>query len=108
MAEYYVSKRKLCASFEKNAAQFDSIADAEYAAWLLGICPCEDVAEVKHGRWFETSQPIGWAGSFRCAECSACGEDFVLDEYGIDEIREYFKYCPNCGAKMDGKGGGND
>lgn len=34
--------------------------------------------------------------------CSECG--FLIFEYheGDDDIRE-FSYCPNCGAKMDGK-----
>ena len=60
-----------------------------------------DVAPVRHGRWTETEQPCGWC-EVACAECSECGEDFVLGEYSMDDLRSLFRYCPNCGARMDG------
>lgn len=56
--------------------------------------------EEKHGQWLESEQSVGWSYC-DSAECSVCGEDFILGEYDMDEIREYFKYCPNCGAIMD-------
>lgn len=49
--------------------------------------PAVDAALVVHG-WWE------WTGS--CQVCSVCGEE----QYGIDTGRYY---CPNCGAKMDGR-----
>ena len=60
-----------------------------------------DTKEVRHGEWLETEQPNGWT-DVSCATCSVCGEDFVLGEMCMDDIRWGFKYCPNCGAKMDG------
>jgi len=47
--------------------------------------PTIDVEPVRHATLLDAS-PIG--------ECSMCG--FFID------IRASFKYCPNCGAKMDG------
>ena len=63
---------------------------------VLMQAPAADVVEVRHGEW--VSYVVGEAGSFDiyahyCNEC-----DFVYEsgsEYGC-------KYCPNCGAKMDG------
>ena len=60
-----------------------------------------DVQPVRHGRWIETTQPMGWE-DVTCAECSECGEDFVLDEWGMEDMKNLMHYCPNCGAKMDG------
>lgn len=59
-----------------------------------------DVQPVVHGRWIETEQPMEW-DNVSCATCSVCGEDFVLDEWGIDDVRREMRYCMNCGARMD-------
>ena len=61
------------------------------------------VAEVRHGKWIETIEHNGWVDE-TCAECSECGEDFILGEMDMDDIRNLFLYCPNCGADMR-KGG---
>lgn len=54
-----------------------------------------DVAEVRHGRWvFNRHQ----APNEKLYFCSLCAEG--ESDNGRD------KYCPNCGAKMDGKGEG--
>jgi rubredoxin len=55
-------------------------------------CPTADVEKRKHGRW-EYNKDDG--GMY----CSACGEIACSD---WDEYHEG-KYCPNCGAKMDGE-----
>ena len=36
------------------------------------------------------------------ADCSACGEDFYIEQIG-DPVKDLFTYtyCPNCGARMD-------
>lgn len=75
--------------FERSAFKFD-VANA----------PAADVQPVVHGRWIETEQPMGW-DNVSCATCSVCGEDFVLDEWAIDDVRREMHYCMRCGAKMD-------
>ncbi|MBQ9355061.1 MAG: hypothetical protein IJT84_05215 [Clostridia bacterium] len=61
-----------------------------------------DVQEVKHGKWELSAEPLGQQ-DVDCAKCSLCGELFIVDEdYDFDYIKDFFKYCPNCGAKMDG------
>ena len=49
--------------------------------------PIVDAVEVVHGRW----RIIDFKGN---VECSECGYTMDLE----------YKYCPNCGAKMDGDG----
>lgn len=53
---------------------------------LLRSQSTTDVAEVKHGRWKGAGM-----GDYYCSLCQevVSGSDF--------------KYCPNCGAKMDGQ-----
>jgi rubrerythrin len=49
-----------------------------------------DAVEVKHGRW---------ENGRHCYECSVCKNGYL----GMPKT----KYCPDCGAKMDGDGNGN-
>lgn len=69
------------------------------AILAAGRVPAADVRPVKRGEWKETMEPMGWTEE-ACAECSVCGETFVLDEYAIEDIQREFKFCPNCGADM--------
>ena len=71
-------------------------------------CPLPDVREIKHGRNITEMNPVD---EFVCSECGFMLCDFT--EIRIDEDTHYnsyhecyIKYCPNCGAKMDG--GEND
>ena len=60
-----------------------------------------DVAPVRHGRWVR----IGIKGRkglpiYPC--CSACGIVSAAFRSEWEGLRGPWKYCPNCGAKMDG------
>lgn len=50
--------------------------------------PAADVVEVRHGRWIKCKTILD---IFKCSCC--CDKFFDSEKY---------KYCPNCGAKMDG------
>ena len=54
-----------------------------------------DVAPVVHGRWI--GAPL--CGNDNC-KCSECGSWHNIHANLRGEIMQ--KYCPNCGAKMDG------
>ena len=56
---------------------------------LLESAPAVDAVEVVHGRWNRNSSTLD-------IECSNCGK--TLECWFDDDA----KYCPNCGAKMDG------
>ena len=48
---------------------------------------------VKHGRW------ESWGTFDDLAKCSVCG----ADRFTLHFARYHnFKFCPNCGARMDG------
>ncbi len=73
--------------------------DYAYAAMdVIKRLPAADVAEVVHGEWMRTDDD--W-NSLTTIQCSLCGEEwcFEVDE---DVSLLNYKYCPNCGAKMDG------
>ena len=56
--------------------------------------PTVDAVEVVHGHWC-------WEGRFKA--CSKCGSYVEWDEtLGAN----FWKFCPYCGAKMDGDGNG--
>lgn len=59
--------------------------------------PAADVAPVVHGRWIrfkETDPETGYI-HMKCSACSAYWSD--------PSHADHFRYCPNCGAKMDGE-----
>lgn len=62
---------------------------------LLADMPAADVAPVVHGRWepcFDENCKCRWG----FGKCSNCGQEYYA--HAIN----YYKYCPHCGAKMDG------
>ena len=65
--------------------------DAIEVLGMIYEMPAADVSTVRHGRWV---YPMGMAWSYVCSECGK----------SIGVIKH--KYCPNCGAKMDGDNDG--
>ncbi len=65
---------------------------------LLYDLPAVDAAPVVHGRWEFPVFTDNEDGLDPRVKCSACG--------GVEAAFARWKYCPNCGAKMDG--GNND
>lgn len=59
----------------------------------------EDVAPVVHGKWEFSVFVDGDANDPRC-KCSECGS--------IETPLARHKYCPNCGARMDGEQNATD
>ena len=51
--------------------------------------PAADVIEMVHGEWEHV--PYSFAGGYRCSRC------------GYRSLERHWKYCPNCGAKMNKK-----
>ena len=55
----------------------------------IDTIPAADVAPVVHGQWAVKE------GLIENAICSKCGRHF-------QSYYEAYRFCPNCGAKMDG------
>ena len=71
------------------------------ATELIDDLPAADVAPVRHGRW----ERIGIKGRkglpiYPC--CSACGTVSAAFRSEWEGLRGPWKYCPNCGCRMDG------
>lgn len=60
---------------------------------MLCDTPTIEAEPAKHSHWF---YPFSELDINRCWECGM----YVQDK--INNVRETFKYCPNCGAIMDG------
>ena len=58
------------------------------------LMPLPTVEERKEGRWIDTDY-INLQLDTYLASCSECGY-----QMNVHNNRGYFKYCPNCGAKM--------
>ena len=70
---------------------------------IINRLPSADVEPVKHGRW------INFYGNYKTAECSVCEELYEVSDMResnrmlFEAFSRYYKYCPHCGAKMDGE-----
>lgn len=76
----YIEREALIAEYDRV-----HIGKAGGARKLMVEAPTADVVEVRHGEWL--NGVTGYA-------CSVCNKQ---------EPTKRFLYCPNCGAKMDGK-----
>ena len=57
----------------------------------------KELAEVKHGEWEDRPNPQWKAYDIR--HCSKCGWNIPKNNLRKKDLN--WKYCPNCGAKMD-------
>lgn len=75
----------------------------------LTAAPAADVAPVVHGWWipsesdFDDDDTLFDVEEWCDWQCSACREDICYND--PMPMRLLPKYCPNCGAKMDGGDG---
>lgn len=91
-----LKEKYLCCGYfpEMSEEEFDDV-------------PAADVAPVVHGLWIPVreSEMTGWDTAVAGRDpiggyiCSACKEEAVYD---CNDEFILSKYCPHCGAKMDG------
>lgn len=79
-----------------NSARYHHVDDV--IAAIAGQ-PTVDAVEVVHGRWALEKEYADGTADYKC---SACEYD---DNFNRNLVNAFYKYCPYCGAKMDG---GND
>ena len=93
MAEY-IEREAAIAWFMPYAHTGESI-DADVVISDIKGMKAADVAPVRHGRWVNAnSRPKTYE-----RRCTACGGRAYFCGIGCS-----YKYCPNCGAKMDLEG----
>lgn len=108
---YHISCQKNLV--EGAACEADALYKATDIYNVIKSAPTADVVEVRHGKWLEDE----YNETTYCSECkeeALYNSTFELQfDYdweenlvpcGYEEHKEYIrtKYCPNCGAKMDG------
>lgn len=106
MAEYIKKSAAICVAEKYGCDNGSSLGIhsglADCIASEIDALPAADVAPVLHGSW------LNFYGDFSTAECDICAEIYEVspDESPrkefFDEFKEIYKFCPNCGAKMDG------
>ena len=101
MPDEYISRE---AAIEEIDKWLDTVGTAlvgkglSYYGELIGCIEdarAADVAEVVHGQWYMLAD-CAHAGLY----CSACGRRVHREEFAYKKLRS--KYCPHCGARMDG------
>lgn len=75
--------------------------DVDLVKFGLDRIPAADVAPVVHGEWLRADDD--W-NSLTTIQCSLCGEEWCFETDDDVSLLNY-KYCPNCGARMDGGNG---
>lgn len=85
MAEYIPREAALTAVYETYLDYLSVVQDA------VRNIPAADVAPVRHGEWLLRHEGHGhyW-------ECSVCHTNPCI------YVTKDTKFCPNCGARMDG------
>lgn len=94
MAEY-INREEYCENYCRCSNEY-----CDRQSCPIWKAPAADVEPVRHGRWEGTAD--GYADGelvYDMWACSECG----FDADGAEEKPEW-KYCPNCGAKMDLEG----
>lgn len=98
MAEY-IEREALVAELSKGTTISDDLygmgimAGIDFAMKKTVEIPAADVAQVRHGRWEPRKDVPGFVN------CSVCHDCNIYDDWADGKK---WKYCPNCGAKMDG------
>ena len=88
-SDRYISQNALITEIAKIHGNLNT-KNVGQAIWDT---PTADVAPIVHGEWVKKDLNNPLYESKQAPHCSICGE--------MSFIR--YKYCPDCGAKMDGE-----
>lgn len=97
MAGDYISREAALKDFEASNAHNPNWTPQRVKTLLLRQRTA-DAAEVVYGEWLRSDDD--W-NSLTTIQCSICGEEWCFETDDDVSLLNY-KYCPNCGAKMDG------
>ena len=72
-----------------------SASELNVVASMIDDAPTADVVEVRHGEWIINDEDY-WT------KCSVCEFEYFDEQ---EDIYNTYRYCPHCGARMDGDDG---
>lgn len=87
----YIERQEVYSEINKLPLTEDAAMEI---LWAIDDIPTADVRPERHGKWIKKRSIYAQTGKF--FECSCCGRQ-------IETLSGELNYCPNCGAKMDGK-----
>lgn len=65
----------------------------DLAHYEVSTLPSVDAEPVRHGKWENFNDSFSHNSLYICSDCK-----FTVDVFE----KQWFNYCPHCGAKMDG------
>ena len=78
------------ARYALDEVEYNGLTIRQWADKITG----GEYAPVVHGRWIRFKEYDSCYVHMKCSACSAYWSD--------PSHADHFRYCPNCGAKMDG------
>ncbi len=97
----YIDREALLKAISKVGGSQLSEWDTVGVVSLVANQPAADVAPVRRGQWLDLR------GDYQTAKCSFCASQYEVtfgeESNGMlfDCFKRSYKYCPNCGAKME-------
>lgn len=106
MAEYIEREALLKEDFTDS---FVDVYDVKIFEHIIETAPAADVVEVRHGVWIYDTNGNDWGiGAWVCSLCHNKNDNLGIGRGINPYMFAGSKWCPQCGAKMDGKGDSND
>jgi hypothetical protein len=104
MAKEYIDREVAIKSIKNDLPNIVNYRKAD-AIECLETLPAADVAEIRHGRWlsaYEQALKLGITDKFMLEQAKN-DKWWKFCHFCEQSSKGGSNYCPNCGAKMDGK-----
>ena len=94
----YIKREEVYDQLDRWARDLNNpqVYQRDDARCVIDGIPSADVAPVRHGKWIKDD-----VFGIPVYRCSACDKEFWLSADDTPQGSSY-RYCPNCGARMDG------
>ncbi len=93
MARYIdANKIRYSWTYDEDGTEHDGITLES----IVDKVPTADVVEMKHAEWIYNPETVYLKSGYTCSACKH-------PMWHSHDVPQAFKYCPNCGAKMDGE-----
>lgn len=98
MAKEYI-ERKAVYQYLDNEVEWRTNQDRLFALEAVSDFPTADVAQVRHGKWIIHTEHFA-----PYQQCSVCGFEIPVIATENELDIGLYRYCPDCGCRMDLEG----